>query len=136
MSTTDTVTASVRIAAAPETVFGYFTDAALMVRWLGQWADLRPEADGLFALDMETTSVRGRFIAVEPPNRVLFTWGIPGSDVLPAGSTTVEVRLTADGPDTIVELFHHDLPTDQLASHTAGWTSCLGRLGGIEFASA
>jgi uncharacterized protein YndB with AHSA1/START domain len=107
-----------------------------MVRWIGQWADLRPEAGGLFALDVEKTPVRGRFIAVEPPTRVVFTWGIPGSDVLPAGSTTVEVRLTADGSDTIVELFHRDLPTDQRASHKAGWTSFLGRLGGIDFANA
>jgi uncharacterized protein YndB with AHSA1/START domain len=39
---TDRFTTSVRIAAAPETVFPYLTDPALMVRWMGEWADLHP----------------------------------------------------------------------------------------------
>jgi hypothetical protein len=36
--------------------------------------------------------------------------------------------LTADGPDTLVELFHHDLPVDERDSHLGGWTTMLGRL--------
>ncbi len=41
--TDDAFTTSVRIAAPPDEVFPYLTDAALMVRWMGDWADLQAE---------------------------------------------------------------------------------------------
>jgi len=72
--------------------------------------------------------VRGNYISVEPPDRVVFTWGIPGSDVLPAGSSTVEILLRADGDETVVELIHHDLPADQRSQHESGWASFLEAL--------
>lgn len=131
MTTGKIVTATVRIAAPPDEVFDYFVDPALMTEWIGHWADLRPEPGGLFALDVETSRVRGRFLVVEPPRRVVFTWGVPGDESLPEGSTTVEVRLTADGSDTMVELVHRDLPADQRSPHRAGWTRYLGRLTGV-----
>jgi uncharacterized protein YndB with AHSA1/START domain len=59
---------------------------------------------------------------------VVFTWGIAGKDELPAGSTTVEIVLTADGAETLVELFHHDLPVEEYDSHLEGWTTMLGKL--------
>ena len=67
-------------------------------------------------------------MAVEPPHRVVFTWGIPQDDTLPPGSSTVEVVLVADGGDTIVNLTHSDLPPDREASHREGWERCLGVL--------
>ena len=72
--------------------------------------------------------VRGTYVSVEPPNRVVFTWGTPGNDALPPGSSTVEVLLKADGNETVVELFHHDLPVAELSGHKAGWTACLAKL--------
>ena len=122
------LTATVRIAAPPVDVFPYFIDPALMVQWIGEWADLRPEPGGRFALDFSTTPVRGEYVEVEPPRRVVFTWGVAGKDSLPPGSTTVEIVLTADGLDTIVELFHHDLPSDEFDSHHKGWTAMLEQL--------
>jgi uncharacterized protein YndB with AHSA1/START domain len=124
----EVLTAAVRIGASPETIFPYFVDPTLLVQWIGEWADLRPEAGGTFALDIGKTPVRGTYIEVEPPRRVVFTWGVPGRDSLPPGSTTVEVVLTPDGPDTLVELFHHDLPVEEFDSHLEGWTGMLDRL--------
>jgi uncharacterized protein YndB with AHSA1/START domain len=128
VSRPDVVTAQVRIAAPPSVVFPYFTDPELMTQWIGQWAELEPQAGGLFALDVEKTAVRGRYLEVDPYTRIVFTWGVPGSDIIPPGSTTVEVVLTEAGPDTIVQLLHRDLPPDQRAPHGAGWNSYLGRL--------
>jgi uncharacterized protein YndB with AHSA1/START domain len=124
----DVLTASVRIDAPPADVFPYFIDPALLIQWLGDWADLQPEPNGVFAVDIGKTPVRGEYVEIEPPRRVVFTWGVPGRDELPPGSTTVEVVLTADGTGTVVELFHHDLPADQLDSHLEGWTAMLDRL--------
>jgi uncharacterized protein YndB with AHSA1/START domain len=122
------LTATVRIGAPPADVFPYFVDPALMIQWIGEWADLHPEPGGRFALDFSRTPVRGEYVAVEPPRRVVFTWGVAGNDLLPPGSTTVEVVLTADGSDTVVQLFHHDLPAGEHGRHLEGWTTMLGRL--------
>jgi uncharacterized protein YndB with AHSA1/START domain len=131
MNLTDTLTATVRIAAAPAEVFPYLVEPQLFVQWIGNLADLNPVPGGVFALDFGDTGdtkVRGNFVSVEPPNRVVFTWGIPGSDSFPAGSSTVEILLKADGDETIVELFHRDLPANEVASHLAGWNSLLDGL--------
>ncbi len=129
MSEPDTLSVAVRIAAAPEAVFPYLTDPALLVRWIGDWAELQPVPGGLFAVDINGAPVRGRFLVVDPPHQVIFTWGAAGSDTLPVGSTTVEVNLTADGDDTVVEVIYRGLPDDELPKHRSGWDHCLARLG-------
>ena len=97
MSTRDPVVASVRIAAPPEVVFPYFTDPELVVTWIAEKAELDPRPGGVFALDVDGGQARGSFVEVDPPRRVVFTWGIPGDDELPPGSSTVEVVLVAEG---------------------------------------
>jgi uncharacterized protein YndB with AHSA1/START domain len=128
VSGSDAVSASIRIAATPAEVFPYLVDPELLVQWIGSWADLDPVPGGVFALNVGDAAVRGNFVAVEPPHRVVFTWGVPGSDSLPAGSSTVEILLTADGDETVVELVHRDLSPGERPRHLAGWTSCLDRL--------
>jgi uncharacterized protein YndB with AHSA1/START domain len=128
LSQSDVVTATITIAAPPAAVFPYFTDPALLVQWIGDTAQIAPEPGGLFALDMGDTRVRGSYVAVDPPNRVVFTWGVLDSETLPAGSTTVEILLTADGEQTIVELIHRDLPVDWRAAHKDGWNKNLSVL--------
>jgi uncharacterized protein YndB with AHSA1/START domain len=127
----DVLTASVRIAAPPATVFPYLVDPTLIVQWIGNWADLSPVPGGIFALDIDKTPVRGEFLEVEPPHRVVFTWGVPGRDVMPPGSTTVEIVLTADGAETVVELFHYGLPAEERPGHLDGWTRMLARLAAV-----
>ena len=128
MTVAEVLTATVRIGASPADVFPYFIDPALLVQWIGESADLHPEPGGRFALDIGKTPVRGEYVEIEPPRRVVFTWGVAGKDSLPPGSTTVEIVLTADGPDTVVQLFHHDLPAEEFDSHLEGWTAKLDQL--------
>ena len=77
---------------------------------------------------MGEVAARGAYITVEPPRRVVFSWGIPGSDALPPGGSTVEVELTPDGDDTIVTLTHRRLSHAHIASHRTGWEHRLWRL--------
>ena len=118
----------VRIGAAPEEVFPYLTDAVLMLRWMGDWAELDPRVGGQFVVDINGVPIRGRYLHVEPPHRVVFSWGSPGSDRVPPESTTVEITLRADGDDTIVELAHRGLPDEELPQHGVGWGHFLARL--------
>ena len=117
-----------RCGARSGNVFPYFTDPALIVTWMGDRADLDPQPGGVFAVDVGTSPARGTYVVVEPPTRVVFTWGLPGSETIPAGSTTVEVILTADGDETVVSLAHHDLPGEHRPGHKKGWDTFLGAL--------
>ena len=124
-----TVEQEIRIDARPEDVFPYFTDAARMTRWMGIDCKLDPSPGGSFRIDVNGTNVAGgHFVVVEPPSRLVFTWGWEDAQEMPPGSTTVEVRLTPDGDATIVHLSHRDLPPAQVEPHTAGWAHHLAQL--------
>ena len=57
-----------------------------------------------------------------------FSWGIPGSDALPPGGSTVEVVLNPDGDDTMVVLRHHGLSSTHIGGYRTCWEHQLGRL--------
>lgn len=122
------VVATEHVKASPEVVFPYFTDPALIVEWIGERAELDPRPGGVFALDMGEVLARGAYVAVDPPYRVVFTWGVRGDDALPPGGSTVEVVLTPDGDDTLVVLTHRGLPSTHVGDHRAGWEHQLGQL--------
>ena len=124
----ETVSASVRISARPDEVFRYLVQPELVVEWLGSWADLNPVPGGRFHVDIGGQATRGEFVAVEPHHRVVFTWGTPGSGRMPPGSSQVEILLTADGDETVVNLSHSGLPAEKRATHLDGWTEHLDLL--------
>lgn len=128
-----------RIAARPETVFSYFTDPERFTRWQGVDAQLDPHPGGVFAVTVTGRSrvvARGVFVEVDPPTRLVFTWGWEptegqpeGMTAVPPGTSTVEVVLVPDGDDTILRLRHSGLPTDAARRfHTDGWDYMLDRL--------
>lgn len=125
---TNTFTCSVEVAAPPEIVFDYFVDAELILSWIGDYAVLDAQPGGEFTLDIEGIPVRGRYLEVDPPKRVVVTWGHAGSATLPPNSTEVEFKLTPADGGTLVSVEHRNLPTDQLASHRTGWPMFLERL--------
>jgi uncharacterized protein YndB with AHSA1/START domain len=122
------VVASVFVAAPPERLYEYFTRPEAIVRWMGDYALLEPEPNGRFTIDVRGTPVRGRYLELEPPHRLLISWGYAGSEQLPPGASTVEVRLIADGSGTRVELEHRDLPIEQRPDHASGWAHYVSRL--------
>jgi uncharacterized protein YndB with AHSA1/START domain len=119
---------SIHIEAPPAEVFPFLVDPALVVTWMGEWAELEADAGGRFAVDISGTPVRGEFVVVDPPHRVVFTWGAAGNDRLPPGSTTVEIVLRPAGGGTLVELVHRGLPQEEVEAHRTGWAHYLPRL--------
>ncbi len=126
---TGTFTCSIEVTAAPEIVFDYFVDAELLVSWIGDYAVLDSQPGGEFTLDIEGIPVRGQYLEVVPPKRVLVSWGHAGSETLPPNSTQVQFSLTPTGTGgTLVEVEHRNLPDEHLPSHKVGWPMFLGRL--------
>lgn len=128
MTTAEPVTATVYIDAPPERVFEHITRPEAIVTWMGEHARLELEPGGRFEVDIEDVSVRGRVLDIDPPHRLVVSWGYAGSASLPPGTSTVEIRLTAIGAGTRVDLEHRDLPAPQLRAHVIGWMHYLDRL--------
>lgn len=124
------VVREIRIGARPETVFSFFTDPGKMTRWKGTLATLDPRPGGTYRVVVTESAVaRGEFVELDPPRRLVFTWGWEGEgQMVPPGSSTVEVTLTADGDGTILRLVHRGLPSEQRTGHGEGWDHFLPRL--------
>jgi uncharacterized protein YndB with AHSA1/START domain len=131
---TDPIVKEVRIDATPDTVFAYFTEPDKITRWLAEEATLDPRAGGINHQthrddDGKRYSLRGEFVEVSPPSRVVFTWGFEESSVgIEPGGSTVEVTLRPDGDGTLLRLVHRDLPAATRGDHDAGWAAMLERL--------
>jgi uncharacterized protein YndB with AHSA1/START domain len=122
----------VRVEAAPEAVFPYFIDSERYARWQGSHADLDPRPGGRYRVEMEDGSVAaGKYVEVDPPRRVVFTWGWEGNEEMPPGSSTVEITLDPEGDATLVRVRHSGLPSEEWRRvHGEGWEMYLGRLMG------
>lgn len=135
-STTETtaVEREVVIEASPATVWEFLVDPDKAVRWMGQFAELEARPGGLYRVGVVPDHVaRGEFVELDPPHRLVFTWGWeegedgPGA-VLP-GTTTIEIELTPDGDGTRLRFTHRDLPSSESAeSHAHGWDHYVERL--------
>jgi uncharacterized protein YndB with AHSA1/START domain len=119
---------TVDLDAPVDEVFRHLTDPAAMIRWMGQHATLEPAPGGAFEVDINGVPVRGRYLEVDPPHRVVVSWGVAGSHDLPPGASQVEFTLTATVAGTRLRLVHRNLPPDQAAVHGTGWRHFLGRL--------
>lgn len=130
MTDSSAVEVSVHIAAPPETVFAYFTDPAQYVQWMGARATLEAVPGGVYQVTMrDGVTASGRFVEVDPPHRLVFTWGWDRDDAVPPGSTRVVVTFDDDRGGTRVVLRHYDLPSDgQRDHHRGGWEVYLSRL--------
>lgn len=118
----------VRIAARPETIFGFFTDPDKMVRWKGMSAELDPKPGGIYRVNVTGRDIaRGQYVEVRPYSKVVFTWGWESGPLAP-GSSTVEITLVPDGAETIVRLRHLGLPQEAREQHAEGWVHYMERL--------
>lgn len=137
------VEVSVHLVVPPGQVFPYLTDPARYVRWMGVEATLEPVPGGNYRVRMpDGFEAAGAFLGVEPPDRVVFTWGFASQEAselvkheaartnpMPAGSTRVTVRLVPEDGGTRLTLRHDDLPTVELRDgHRVAWETYLQRL--------
>jgi uncharacterized protein YndB with AHSA1/START domain len=118
------------IAATPEEIFPYLTQADRYVEWMGVSAVLDARPGGIFQLDPNHRDVIfGEFVEVVPFQRVVFTWGWKEPDhPIPPGSSRVEIDLLPQGNGTLLRLRHYGVAPPLRERHTHGWTHYLGRL--------
>jgi uncharacterized protein YndB with AHSA1/START domain len=101
-----------------------------MIQWMGRKAELDPRPGGIFRVDLNGKHVsRGEFVELDPPSRIVFTFGWEGdTSIVKAGASTVEVTLAAEDGGTLLRFAHRDLPEESRGSHGHGWDHYLARL--------
>ena len=73
-----------RVLARPETLFSYFTESARYTEWMGVEAVLEARPGGLYRVRVpQGVYAVGEFVEVEPPRRMVFTWGWEGDPEVP-----------------------------------------------------
>jgi uncharacterized protein YndB with AHSA1/START domain len=132
---TVSVQREIAIDASPETVWEFLVDEQRATRWMGLSASFDPRPGGLYLVEVVPGHTgRGEFVELDPPRRVVFTWGWdPGEDgepnLVPPGSSTIEIELVPSGSGTTLRFTHRDLPSQESAdSHGHGWDHYLPRL--------
>ncbi|MGZ0151558.1 SRPBCC family protein [Kribbella sp. WER1] len=113
-------------------VYDAWTRADLLARWYcpNPALALQVEADvrvgGSYVVEMGPHVVRGTYLEVEPPTRLVFSWRWDGTDDEP---TRVEVELSEDPGGTRMRLSHTGFATaEDAANHRMGWEPELERL--------
>ncbi|HXG35824.1 MAG TPA: SRPBCC domain-containing protein [Dehalococcoidia bacterium] len=129
-SSDDFLEMEVYIAASPETVFSFLTDAAKMTRWMGLEAEIEARPGGKFWLNVTGRDIAsGQVLEESPPNQIVLTWGWEGEgNPLPPGSSRVELTLRPEGTGTRLRLRHSGLSGQLREEHSQGWSHYLERL--------
>jgi uncharacterized protein YndB with AHSA1/START domain len=130
---TTSVERTLSIAASPETVWGFLVDPDKATRWMGTACTFDAQPGGLYRCEViPGHTARGEFVELDPPHRLVFTWGWEKSDsptAIKPGSSTIVVELTPEGSGTRLHFVHRDLPSEAAAeSHAVGWDHYLPRL--------
>jgi len=122
-----------RIEAPPEIVFAYLTESQRFRRWMGVGAELDPRPGGHYRIDIDGEHIAsGEYQVVDPPRRLVMSWGWEGHPTVPPGSTTVEITLTPEEDATLLRLRHLGLPDEgERHVHTQGWIQYTSRLADI-----
>ena len=106
------------IAASPETVWEFLVDPAKARTWWGQAVTFDPRPGAPLRIEVTPGSISsGEVLEVDPPHRLVYTWGWEvgggGPELIPPGSTTVEIDLIPVRDGTTLRLAHRGLPGDE-----------------------
>lgn len=120
----------VTIDAPIDVVWAHLTTAAGLMRWVGPQATADAVAGGVLRWTHPNgATVVGRFVELDPPRRLVFTYGWEGGLMgVDPESTTVEIDLSEHDGTTTLRLAHHGLPPAVIDDHQQGWTYFLGVL--------
>lgn len=115
---------TVVIRATPDAVFRHFTDTPRWARWWGKGSTIDSRPGGrLYVRHPDGTESAGEVIEVQPPKRIVFTFGFVSGKPIPEGSSRVTIVLEPDREGTRIRLTHEFPETAAAArdEHIQGW---------------
>jgi uncharacterized protein YndB with AHSA1/START domain len=127
--------------ASPARVFAAFADASIVSRWLTPSRDVRLDVTEFdfrvggryrFAYRVpgrDVMVVTGRYRAIEPPSRIVFTWDIQPPDEHAGVRSEVTISLSPNGTGTDLLIRHAQLTAPGAPErHAIGWTGAVEHL--------
>ncbi len=113
---------TVTIRAPREGVFRYFTDTRRFAAWWGAGSSIEPRPGGAVRIRYPNgVEAAGEVVEIEPPERIVFTYGYPSGEPIPPGASRVTVRLRDDDGGTRLELRHEFAEAAVRDHHVQGW---------------
>lgn len=116
----ETLERDITICARRETVFRYFTDSERFAAWWGAGSRIYPKPGGEVLIRYpDGTKAIGEILEIEPPARIMFTYGYAG--MVPAEFSRVTITLDETEKGTEVHL-HHAFSSAKIRDHhVQGW---------------
>src|SRR5712691_4774451 len=104
------------IAASPETVWQFLVDPEKALRWMGLSGTFDIQAGGAYRIVIIPGHIAsGEYLELDPPRRLVYTWGWDEGGSVPPGGSTVEFELSRSGAGTRLRFVHRDLPSPESA---------------------
>ena len=123
---------TVVIQASREVVFNYFTDSARWARWWGQGSTIDPRSGGaVLIVHPGGVQVAGEILEIDPPSRLVFTYGYVSGTPMPVGASVVTLRLEDDRQGTRLDLEHVFADEKVRDEMVQGWRYQLALFGNL-----
>jgi len=112
----------IRIAANRETVFSFFTDGDRWASWWGPGSTVDARPGGRLLIRYPNgVEAAGEVVSVDPPERIVFTYGYVSGQPIPPGGSRVTIRLEAGAGETRLHLAHEFAEAGVRDHHVQGW---------------
>ena len=113
---------TVLIHAERKTVFRYFTDSARWAQWWGNGSTIEARPGGrLFVRHPNGIESAGEVLEIDPPARIVFTYGFVSGNPIPPGASRVTIELEPVAAGTRVRLVHEFAESAVRDEHVQGW---------------
>jgi len=123
---------SVIIRAQQETVFRYFTDSARWAAWWGAGSTIDARPGGkVYIRHPNAVEAGGEVLEVDPPRRIVFTFGFASGQPIPLGASRVTIELAQDPAGTRLDLRHEFSDEAARNEHVQGWCYQLSVFGNV-----
>src|SRR3954466_10534052 len=125
-----TLDRTVLIQAAPETVFRFFQESPKWADWWGAGSTIDPTPGGkVYIRHPNGIETVGEVLEIQPPDRIVFTYGFATRNPIPPGASRVTIRLKPDAAGTRLRLLHEFADPTVRDHHVQGWRFQLSLFG-------
>jgi len=117
-----TLDRSILIHAPQAVVFSFLTESERWAKWWGAGSTIDPKVGGtVYICHPGGVEAGGKILDIEPPSRVVFSYGFKSGKPLPLEASRVTMWFDDEGGSTRVRL-HHELPDEAVRDeHVQGW---------------
>lgn len=113
---------TVRIHAPREGVFRYFTDSRRFAAWWGAGSSIDPRPGGAVVVRYPNgVEASGEVLEIEPPARIVFTYGYASGQPIPPGASRVTILFAEEAGGTRLDLRHEFAESAVRDQHVQGW---------------